>query len=117
MSELRITHYVVDDIPVISLEGKITIGEGPLILREAIAKHLSGETKALVIELRECRYVDSSGICELVNTFTTTNRKGIRVAYADVGAKLLDLLKITKLLTLFDIYDSVHEAVQSLKEA
>ncbi len=114
---LTITPRVVEDVLVLRLDGHIKIGEEALILRNAIQEQIPKGTRRLVLELRGVSYVDSSGIQALVETFTTTNRHGIKVAYADFSQKLTDLLVITKLLTVFDVFETVQEAVRHLKES
>jgi anti-sigma B factor antagonist len=116
MAELTIAPRFVEDVLVLRLDGKITMGDGALILRNAIKEQIPKGTKRLVLELRGISYVDSSGIHALVETFTTTNRHGIKVAYADFSQKLTDLLTITKLLTVFEVFDTVQEAVRHLKK-
>lgn len=116
MSMLTVKHHVETDIPVVRLAGKITIGEGSVILRNVVREYLSKGTKKLVIELGGVSYVDSSGILAIVNAFLAANKMGIIVVYADISRQLRDILKITKLIDVLLVYPSVNEAVQDIKD-
>ena len=116
MSQLKITHYVEAGIPVFRLEGQIRLGEGSVILRKAIDDYLAaGNAKGLIIELGSVYYVDSSGVGEIFSALTNGKKAGCRVVYANLNQKIIDLLMITKLLTVLDVYPSVQEAASSFK--
>ncbi len=105
----------IDDIVIIDLSGRITIGEGTLILRDEIQKLLdTGNTKFL-LNLADVDYIDSSGLGELVTAFTTVRNKNGHLKLLNLTRRVRDLLQITKLLTVFDTYDNETEAVKTLK--
>jgi len=103
------------DVTILDLHGKITIGEGSVQLRETVRKLLDEGKKKLLLNLGDVSYVDSSGIGELVSCFTTTSNKGGQLKLLNLTKKIQDLLMITKLLTVFEVYDDEAAALQSFK--
>lgn len=114
MAELRITERQVGDVTILDLDGKITIGEGSVIFRETIRRLIDENKKKVVLNYAEVGYQDSSGNGELFSTYTTIVRAGGRICIANLTQKLQDLLTITKILTAFDAFESVDEAVNHL---
>jgi anti-sigma B factor antagonist len=105
----------VDGVSILDLSGKLTIGEPVIQLRDALrAQVASGETRILV-NLADVSYVDSSGLGELVSSYTTVRNKGGDVKLLKLTAKIRDLLQMTKLLTVFEVYDDEAKAVASVK--
>jgi len=105
----------VDGVSILDLSGKLTIGEPVIQLRDALrAQVASGETRILV-NLADVTYVDSSGLGELVSSYTTVRNKGGDVKLLKMTAKIKDLLQMTKLLTVFEVYDDEAKAVASVK--
>ncbi len=113
MAQLNIQHRQAGDVTIIDLSGKITIGEGSVQLREAVRKALEEGKKKIVLNLGDVSYVDSSGIGELVSSYTTTNNNGGHLKLLNLTKKIQDLLMITKLLTVFETFDSEAAAVES----
>jgi anti-sigma B factor antagonist len=113
MAHLNISERVVDNVTVLDLNGKITIGEGSVQLRETVRGLLERGVKSILINLGGVDYVDSSGIGELVSCFTTTKNQGGQLKLLNLTKKIKDLLMITKLLTVFDTYDDEAEAIKS----
>ena len=113
MAQLTIKERQAGDVTILDLSGKITIGEGSVQLREAVRKLLDEGKKKILLNLGDVSYVDSSGIGELVSSFTTTNNQGGRLKLLSLTKKIHDLLQITKLLTVFETYDSEADAVAS----
>jgi anti-sigma B factor antagonist len=113
MAHLTISERVIDNVTVLDLSGKITIGEGSVQLRETVRGLLERGTKNILINLGGVDYVDSSGIGELVSCFTTTKNQGGQLKLLNLTKKIKDLLMITKLLTVFDTYDDEAEAIKS----
>src|ERR1044072_1938613 len=113
MAQLTIKERQAGDVTILDLSGKITIGEGSVQLREAVRKLLDEGKKKVLLNLGDVSYVDSSGIGELVSSFTTTNNQGGRLKLLSLTKKIHDLLQITKLLTVFETYDSEADAVAS----
>jgi anti-sigma B factor antagonist len=100
-------------VTVIEPKGKITIGEGDVILREEISKLLGDNKKQLVLDLSGVSYMDSAGVGELVSVYTSVKNRGGELKLACLTKKIKDLLQITQLMTIFDTYDDVSEAVRS----
>ena len=115
MAELNIKERQAGDVTVLDLEGKITIGEGSVSLRNAIRRLIDEGKKKILLNLAKVSYVDSSGIGELVSSFTTINREGGQLKLLNLTQKIQDLLAITKLLTVFDTYDDESSALNSYK--
>lgn len=113
MSELKITERQVGDVTILDLEGKITIGEGSVALRTAVRRLLSEGKKKILLNLEDVSYIDSSGIGELVSSFTTVSKDGGSLKLLNLTHKVQDLLAITKLLTVFDVYDNEEKALAS----
>src|SRR5437016_74156 len=115
MAELNIRERQAGDVTILDLEGKITIGEGSVSLRSAIRRLIEEGKKKILLNLAGVGYVDSSGIGELVSSYTTINREGGQLKLLSLTQKLQDLLTITKLLTVFDAYDDEPEALSNFK--
>ncbi|HSO73444.1 MAG TPA: STAS domain-containing protein, partial [Blastocatellia bacterium] len=93
----------------------ITIGEGSVQLREAVKRMLDEGKKKLLLNLGDVSYVDSSGIGELVSSYTTTGNNGGQLKLLNQTKKIHDLLTITKLVTVFETHDNEETAVASFK--
>ncbi len=113
MAQLTIKERQAGDVTILDLSGKITIGEGSVQLREAVRKLLDDGKKKILLNLGDVSYVDSSGIGELVSSYTTTNNQGGQLKLLNLTKKIQDLLMITKLLTVFHTFDNEQEAVAS----
>ncbi|MBN2370198.1 MAG: STAS domain-containing protein [Vicinamibacteria bacterium] len=110
---MKITERQIEDVHVLDVSGKIQIGESDEALREAVAKLVdSGKTKIL-LNLADVPYVDSAGLGEIVRCYTMVLRKGGRLKLVNLTKKIRDLLAITKLLTVFETFESENEAVKS----
>jgi anti-sigma B factor antagonist len=113
MADITISERQAGDITILDLDGKVTIGEGSVALRSAIRRVLGeGKTK-LILNLGRVGYIDSSGIGELVSSFTAVNKEGGTLKLLNLTEKIQDLLAITKLLTVFDVYEDESEALAS----
>ena len=115
MAELNISERQAGDVTVLDLGGKITIGEGSVSLRSAIRRLVEEGKKKILLNLGKVSYVDSSGIGELVSSHTTITGKEGQLKLLNLQAKIKDLLAITKLLTVFDVYENESEALNSFK--
>jgi anti-sigma B factor antagonist len=115
MAELEIKERQAGDVTVLDMDGKVTIGEGSVALRTAIRRLLEEGKKKILLNLAGVGYIDSSGIGELVSSFTAINKEQGQLKLLKLTQKLQDLLAITKLLTVFDVYDSEAEALNSYK--
>ena len=105
----------LDDVVILDLSGRITIGEGTLILRETIRKLLNAGDRKVILNLANCDYIDSSGLGELVTSFTTVRNAGGELKLLNLTKRVQDLLQITKLLTVFESYNDETEAMKSMK--
>jgi anti-sigma B factor antagonist len=115
MAELNINERQAGDVTVLDMSGKITIGEGSVALRTAIRRLLEEGKKRILLNLAGVSYIDSSGIGELVSSFTAITNAGGQLKLLNLTQKLQDLLTITKLLTVFDVYESEADALNSFK--
>ena len=105
----------LDDVVILDLSGRITIGEGTLILRSQIQKLLDAGEDKFLLNLADVDYIDSSGLGELVSSFTTVRNKGGQLKLLSLTRRVRDLLQITKLLTVFEAFDNETEALKTLK--
>jgi anti-sigma B factor antagonist len=115
MAELNINERQAGDVTVLDLSGKITIGEGSVALRSVIRRLIEEGKKKILLNLGNVSYVDSSGIGELVSSFTTIGREGGQLKLLNLSQKIQDLMTITKLHTVFDVYDEETSALNSYK--
>ena len=113
MADITISERQAGDVTILDLDGKVTIGEGSVALRNAVRRLLGeGKTKILM-NLGGVGYIDSSGIGELVSSFTAVNKEGGTLKLLNLTQKIQDLLAITKLLTVFDVYEDEATALSS----
>lgn len=103
----------VGEVTILDLEGKITIGVGDVALRQAIQEALGNGAKKLLINMSRVSMLDSSGIGELVSAYTTVVGRGGKLKLTSLPPKVTDILTITQLITVFDVYDKEEEALQS----
>ena len=103
----------VDGVEIISLQGKITIGSGDTQLREVISNALGAGKNKLLLEMSGVTTIDSSGIGELVGSYTTVTNRGGKLKLLHLPAKLNELLHVTQLITVFEVYENEQEAVKS----
>ena len=101
------------DITVVELKGKITIGAGDLQMREAIHAVLNEGARKLVVDMSGVTTIDSSGVGELVGCYTTSTHKGAKMKLMNLPAKISDVLTVTQLITVFDVYPNEAEAIAS----
>lgn len=113
MAELNISERQAGDVTILDMDGKVTIGEGSVALRSAIRRLLGEGKKKILLNLGSVSYVDSSGIGELVSSFTAVNKEGGTLKLLNLTQKIQDLLAITKLLTVFDVYENEGDALSS----
>jgi anti-sigma B factor antagonist len=110
---MKATTRKVEGVHIIDLSGRITIGEGTVILRDAVRSLLQRGEKKILLNLADVSYIDSSGIGELVSSFTTFSNQGGKLKLLNLTKKVHDLLSITKLLTVFEVFDDEAKAIQS----
>ena len=101
----------VDGITIVDLSGRITLGEGSVVLRDTIKDLLGKGQKKILLNLGDVSYIDSSGIGELVSAFTSVRNQGGELKLLNLTKKVHDLLQITKLYTVFDVKDDEATAI------
>lgn len=112
---LTIASREVDGVTILDLNGRITLGEGSVQLRDSVRSLISKGQKGILLNLSEVNYIDSSGLGELVSAFTTAKNQGANVKLLGLTKKVKDVLQLTKLYTVFDIYDDEASAIASFK--
>jgi anti-sigma B factor antagonist len=112
-SAMQIDERVVDGVTILDLKGKMTLGEGDELLKDKINSLIQQDKKKLVLNLEAVPYIDSAGLGEIVRTYTTVSRQGGKLKLLNLTRRIQDLLAITKLLTVFETYESESDAVQS----
>lgn len=110
---IQVTNRQVGDVTVVDVAGRITLGEGASALRENIRNLVAQGNKKILLNLSEVSYIDSSGIGELVSAFTTVTNQGGSLKLLGLTKRVKDLLQITKLYTVFDVYESEPIAIRS----
>ena len=101
----------VDGVTIVDLSGRITLGEGSVVLRDTVKDLLGKGQKKILLNLGDVSYIDSSGIGELVSAFTSVRNQGGELKLLHLTKKVHDLLQITKLYTVFDVKDDEAAAV------
>ena len=101
----------IDGVTVVDLSGRITLGEGSVILRDTVKDLLGKGQKKILLNLGDVSYIDSSGIGELVSAFTSVRNQGGELKLLHLTKKVHDLLQITKLYTVFDVKDDEATAI------
>jgi anti-sigma B factor antagonist len=112
---LSISTRQLDGVTILDLSGRITLGEGSVQLRDAIRDLISKGEKNILLSLGDVNYIDSSGLGELVSAFTTAKNQNAEVKLLNLTKKVKDVLQVTKLYTVFDIYDDEAHAISSFK--
>jgi anti-sigma B factor antagonist len=103
----------VGDVTVIDAAGRITLGEGATIFRDTVRDLATKGGKKLLVNLSDVSYIDSSGIGEMVSGFTTVTNHGGQLKLLGLSKRVKDLLQITKLYTVFEVFDDEASAVRS----
>jgi len=115
MPALYATTREVGAISVVDLSGRIALGEGSALLRKTIRDLLDAGNTRILLHLGDINYIDSSGIGELVSGFTAVRSRGGELKLLHLTKKVHDLLQITKLFTVFDVYTDEPTAVRSFQ--
>ena len=110
---MQITERSVGDVMVLDIKGKITLGEGDEQLKDKVNSLVNQGQRKMVLNLAEVPYLDSAGLGEVVRAYTTVSRQGGSLKLLGLTKRITDLLSITKLLTVFETFDSEDEAVRS----
>ncbi len=110
---VNIETRVVDGVTIMACAGQITLGQATSLFRNTLRELLQKGAKKLILDLGNVTYLDSTGIGELVGAYTSAHNAEAQIKLARLPKKVYDLLQITKLVTVFEIYDDEAEAVQS----
>src|SRR5947208_15148270 len=114
---MQITERLVGDVMVLDLKGKITLGEGDELLKDKVNSVVSQGYRKIVLNLAAVPYLDSAGLGQVVRAYTTVSRQGGSLKLLNLTKRITDLLSITKLLTVFETFDSESDAVRSFSAA
>jgi len=110
---VKLTTRKVGDVTVIDAVGRITLGEGSSSFRDTIRNLVANGEKKLLLNLGGVTYIDSSGIGELVSGYTTLTNQGGQLKLLNLTKRIQDLLQITKLYTVFEVFDDEAAGVRS----
>ena len=110
---MQIDERAVGDVVVLDLQGKVTLGGGDELLKDKVNSLVNQGKKKIVLNLAGVPYIDSAGLGEIVRTYTTVSRQGGSLKLLGLTKRITDLLSITKLLTVFETFDSENDAVRS----
>lgn len=114
---MEIKERVVEGVSVLDLSGRIVLGEGDLQIKERIRDLLADGQRKILLNLGDVSYIDSAGLGSLISSYTTVKRESGKLKLVNLTKRIQDLLAITKLITVFDTYDTEREALDSFKEA
>jgi anti-sigma B factor antagonist len=112
---LKFTNREVDGVTVVALDGRIVLGEESNALRERVKALVAEGKKKIVLNMANITFIDSAGLGTLVAAHHSARTQGAALKLCHLGAKFQEVLQITKLLTVFDVYNSESEAVASFK--
>ena len=113
--QLRMSTRSLEGVLVVDCSGRLVFGEESASLRDTVKKLLAQSPK-IVMSLREVNYIDSGGLGTLVSLFTTARNAGGAVKLASLSQRVGDLLQVTKLLTIFEVFDDAQSAAESFKK-
>lgn len=108
---MKITTRTVGDVTILDCSGKITLGEGTMAVRNTVREVLKNGGRKIILNLGDVNYIDSSGIGELVSTYTSVTNQGGKLILLNLTKKIQELLAITKLLTVFEVHDDEPKAL------
>jgi anti-sigma B factor antagonist len=112
---LHATHRDSGQVIIVDLSGRIILGEGSALLRKTVRELLEQKHAKIVLNLGDVDYIDSSGIGELVSAYTAVKNRGGDLKLLNLTKKVRDLIQLTKLYTVFDVYTDEHSAVGSFR--
>ena len=110
---MQIEERIVGDVVVLDLKGKVTLGGGDELLKDKINSLVNQGRRKVVLNLAAVPYIDSAGLGEIVRTYTTVSRQGGSLKLMSLTKRITDLLTITKLVNVFETFDSEADAVRS----
>jgi anti-sigma B factor antagonist len=112
---LKLTVTETEGVSVVEVVGRITLGEGSSALRDTVRELAKNGKKNILLNLAKVDHIDSSGMGELISAFVTVTNQGGQIKLVNLTKKVHDLLQITKLYTVFEIFDSEVTAIRSFK--
>ena len=115
MAELDVNERQAGDVTILDLTGEVRLGDSSVALRDSVRKLADGGKTKVLLNLAGVKYIDSSGIGELIANYTTISRQGGQLKLLNLTDRIQNLLVITKLLTVFDSYDNESEALKSFQ--
>ena len=115
MAELDVKERQAGDVTILDMTGEVRIGEGAISLRDSIRNLADQGKKKVLLNLAGVKYMDSSGVGELIANYTTVKRAGGQLKLLNLTDRIQNLLVITKLLTVFDSYDNETESLKSFQ--
>jgi anti-sigma B factor antagonist len=110
---MKISSRQREGVTILEPQGKITIGVGDVALRNAVHEAVGGGSKNILIDLSGVSTMDSSGIGELVATYTTVTNRGGKLKLLHLPPKIQDIMQVTQLITVFEVFDDEGEAIAS----
>ncbi len=110
---MQIEQRDVGEVTILDLKGKLTLGDGDELLKDKINSLVHQGRKNIILNLEGVPYIDSAGLGEIVRTYTTVSRQGGKLKLINLTKRIEDLLSITKLLTVFEVFDSEQDALRS----
>jgi anti-sigma B factor antagonist len=110
---MQIHEREVNDVTILDMHGKLTLGEGDELLRDKVNSLVHQQRKKIILNLSQVPYIDSAGLGEIVRTYTTVSRQAGSLKLLNLTKRIQDLLSITKLLTVFETFESEKDAVKS----
>lgn len=108
---MKIESRTIGEVHVLDCSGKITLGDGTMVVRNAVLDILNSGGKKIALNLADVNYIDSSGVGELVSSYTTVANRGGQLILVHLTKRIQELLTITKLLTVFQVYDDEQAAL------
>ncbi|MGE4054947.1 MAG: STAS domain-containing protein [Vicinamibacterales bacterium] len=114
---MQIEQRTIGDVVILDLKGKITLGEGDELLKDKVNNLVNQGQRKIILNLADVPYVDSAGLGEIVRTYTTVSRQGGSLKLLSLTKRITDLLSITKLLTVFETFETESDAVKSFAAA
>jgi anti-sigma B factor antagonist len=113
---MKISERQAGDITILDVEGRVMFGDGEENFRDAVTRLIEAGRVKLVINMAGVPYIDSAGISQLVRAFVTAGNRGGRMKLLHLSRRVRELLSITRLLTVWEAFDSEEEAVGSFGE-
>jgi len=110
---MQISERTNGDVVILDVKGRITLGDGDELLKDKVNQLVGQGKKKIVLNLADVPYVDSAGLGEIVRTYTTVSRQGGSLKLLNLTKRISDLLAITKLLTVFETFESENDAIKS----